>query len=203
VTVTKPGVLAEKATIVNRKSAIANRKSKSPNHRGRETWNSPDTVIPAHPDDPEFFCGGTLARWARAGHRITYQLLTCGDKGFNDSTPAHMSPDALCAIRHEEQIAARSSAWRRRGPTGVAPMAPDPGPPTRAGHCPGHPQIQAGYPCHLRPQALFATAGISDHRAAGGVVLGAGLSSRRRPVFFLNCLKKVTSLTCQRKSGAR
>ncbi len=46
------------------------------------------------------------ARWARAGHHITYQLLTCGDKGFNEFTSAEMTTDALCAIRHAEQIAA-------------------------------------------------------------------------------------------------
>src|SRR5919108_2539900 len=73
-----------------------------------DTWDSPKhiLVVLAHPDDPEFFCGATLALWARAGHRITYQLLTCGDKGFNDSTPPDMTPDALCAIRQEEQVAA-------------------------------------------------------------------------------------------------
>ena len=43
-------------------------------------------VILAHPDDPEFFCGATLARWARAGHEIHYLLITCGDKGFDDPT---------------------------------------------------------------------------------------------------------------------
>jgi len=71
-------------------------------------WPEPQSilVILAHPDDPEFFCGATLARWARAGHRITYHLLTCGDKGFNDSTPPDMTPDDLCRIRHEEQQAA-------------------------------------------------------------------------------------------------
>src|SRR5512134_4185522 len=72
------------------------------------TWAQPRNilVILAHPDDPEFFCGATLARWSRAGHHITYQILTCGDKGFNDFTPADMTTDALCAIRHEEQLAA-------------------------------------------------------------------------------------------------
>ena len=40
------------------------------------------------------------------GHHITYQLLTCGDKGFNDLTTADMTPDVLCALRHEEQQAA-------------------------------------------------------------------------------------------------
>jgi len=61
-------------------------------------------VILAHPDDPEFFCGGTLARWASKGHEIVYCLLTCGDKGANDRA---ITPDDLCTTRvHEQQAAA-------------------------------------------------------------------------------------------------
>lgn len=73
-----------------------------------DSWDSPQNilVILAHPDDPEFFCGATLAKWARAGHNITYLLLTCGDKGFNPTTHPEMTPEKLCAIRHEEQRAA-------------------------------------------------------------------------------------------------
>ena len=41
-------------------------------------------VVLAHPDDPEFFCGGTLTKWANEGHEIAYCLLTKGDKGVND-----------------------------------------------------------------------------------------------------------------------
>src|SRR5512146_891153 len=68
-------------------------------------WESSQNilVILAHPDDPEFFCGATLAKWARAGHNITYHLLTCGDNGWNPKTPDEMTSDALCAIRHDEQ----------------------------------------------------------------------------------------------------
>ncbi len=65
------------------------------------SWEPPQKilVILAHPDDPEFFCGATLARWARAGHEIHYLLLTCGDKGGDpDTTPAE-----LCLSRREEQ----------------------------------------------------------------------------------------------------
>nr|BAL54767.1 LmbE family protein [uncultured Chloroflexota bacterium] len=62
-------------------------------------------VILAHPDDPEFFCGATLARWARAGHIIRYCLLTCGDKGRNAHNE-HIAAEELCALRHEEQRAA-------------------------------------------------------------------------------------------------
>ncbi len=74
-------------------------------------WTSPRRilVVLAHPDDPEFFCGGTLAAWARAGHQIDYYLLTCGDKGYNDTTkPDDIKSDELCALRHREQRAAAS-----------------------------------------------------------------------------------------------
>ena len=56
-------------------------------------------VILAHPDDPEFFCGATLARWARAGHQIHYFLLTNGNKGGGPE----MTPEQLCALRQIEQ----------------------------------------------------------------------------------------------------
>ncbi len=60
-------------------------------------------VIVAHPDDPEFFCGGTIALWARAGMEITYLICTRGDKGSDD--PA-MTPERLAVIREVEQRAA-------------------------------------------------------------------------------------------------
>src|SRR5512138_657541 len=41
-------------------------------------------VIVAHPDDIEFSCAGTMARWARAGARISYVLCTSGDVGIAD-----------------------------------------------------------------------------------------------------------------------
>ena len=56
-------------------------------------------VILAHPDDPEFFCGGTLARWARAGHELHYLLLTNGNKGGGPE----MTTDQLNTIRKLEQ----------------------------------------------------------------------------------------------------
>ncbi len=72
-----------------------------------DSWPTPQEilVILAHPDDPEFFCGATLARWARADHRIRYCLLTCGDKGRNEHN-RHIPAEELCALRHEEQRAA-------------------------------------------------------------------------------------------------
>lgn len=70
-----------------------------------DNWESSQRilVILAHPDDPEFFCGGSIARWTHAGHHVSYCLLTCGDKGTQDRS---ITPDALCSLRQEEQNAA-------------------------------------------------------------------------------------------------
>ena len=40
-------------------------------------------AIVAHPDDIEFTCAGTLARWAKAGTRTIYVLCTSGDVGID------------------------------------------------------------------------------------------------------------------------
>ena len=60
-------------------------------------------VIMAHPDDPEFFCGGTVALWCAAGAEVSYLILTNGNKGSDDPK---MTPEKLTAIRREEQQAA-------------------------------------------------------------------------------------------------
>jgi LmbE family N-acetylglucosaminyl deacetylase len=56
-------------------------------------------VILAHPDDPEFFCGATLAIWAKAGHNIHYFLMTNGNKGGGPD----ITPEQLVPIRQAEQ----------------------------------------------------------------------------------------------------
>lgn len=61
-------------------------------------------VILAHPDDPEFFCGGTIARWTQNGHQVHYCILTRGDKGVSDGRA--VDPQALMAQREIEQRAA-------------------------------------------------------------------------------------------------
>jgi LmbE family N-acetylglucosaminyl deacetylase len=60
-------------------------------------------VLLAHPDDPEFFCGATIARWTRAGHKVVYCLVTCGDKGTKDRS---IESSMLCCTRQAEQQSA-------------------------------------------------------------------------------------------------
>ena len=152
-------------------------------------WDTPKhiLVILAHPDDPEFFCGATLAKWARAGHKITYTLLTCGDKGFNDNTPKEMTSSDLCALRHDEQRAAANvigaqavhfldledgylipSLDLRREVVRVIRRA--------------KPDILVT----CDPQNLFAMYGLNhpDHRAAGQIVLDAVFPAAGNKAFF-------------------
>lgn len=67
-----------------------------------ENWDEQKTilVILAHPDDPDFFCGATIARWTQAGHRVIYCLFTRGDKGSNDPS---VPPHELAILREAEQ----------------------------------------------------------------------------------------------------
>jgi len=60
-------------------------------------------VIFAHPDDAEVQCAGTIALWVEAGKKITYVVLTKGDKGTADPS---MAGEVLAKVRQEEQLKA-------------------------------------------------------------------------------------------------
>ncbi len=61
----------------------------------------PDSAMAifAHPDDIEFSCVGTLARWAKAGAKITYVLCTSGEVGIAE---VGMTKSQAAEIREEE-----------------------------------------------------------------------------------------------------
>ncbi len=144
-------------------------------------------VILAHPDDPEFFCGGTLAKWARAGHEITYFLLTCGDKGFNPATHPEMTPEKLCGIRHAEQ----NNAAKVIGVNSVHFMD------LADGYLVPDLNLRRDIVREIRrfkpdilvtcdPQNLFAQYGINhpDHRYCGQVVLDAVFPAAGNIAYF-------------------
>ena len=60
-------------------------------------------AIAAHPDDIEFGCGGTFAKWARDGCETFHLVCTDGSKGSWD---AARDPTELVATRQAEQRAA-------------------------------------------------------------------------------------------------
>jgi LmbE family N-acetylglucosaminyl deacetylase len=66
-------------------------------------------AIGAHPDDVEFGCGGTLAKWAAAGCTVHHLILTDGSKGT-------WNPEAdVAALAATRQIEQRQAARRLAG----------------------------------------------------------------------------------------
>ena len=60
-------------------------------------------VVAAHPDDAEFGCGATVAKWVQEGSTAFYLICTNGDKGSDEPG---ISPEELAVIREREQRAA-------------------------------------------------------------------------------------------------
>lgn len=78
-------------------------------------------AIVAHPDDIEFSCAGTLARWAHKGTRVSYVICTSGEVGI---AKAGMSRAKAAEIREDEQrqaaeIAGASEVIFLREPDGM------------------------------------------------------------------------------------
>jgi LmbE family N-acetylglucosaminyl deacetylase len=60
-------------------------------------------VVSAHPDDPEFSAGGSVAKLAKDGAQVTYVIVTDGSQGGEDPD---QKDSELANIREKEQRAA-------------------------------------------------------------------------------------------------
>ncbi|MEJ5201508.1 MAG: PIG-L deacetylase family protein [Anaerolineales bacterium] len=77
-----------------------------------QTFFIPESAmaIMAHPDDIEFTCVGTIARWVKAGTRVCYVLCTSGDAGIAEPG---MTRERARNIREAEALAAAEIAGVR------------------------------------------------------------------------------------------
>lgn len=146
-------------------------------------------VVLAHPDDPEFFCGATIAKFAKEGKHIRYCMLTCGDKGSDDPGMTH---DQLCAIRHEEQ----TNAARVLGVTDLVWLNYLDGElvPTLETRLRVAREIRRYQPdivitCDpTRVISAFGTINHPDHRAAGQIALDAIMPGAGNRMYFTELL---------------
>ena len=156
-----------------------------------EGWETPQTIllVLAHPDDPEFFLGGTIARWTALGHTVHYCLLTRGDKGVKDQG---MDPQGLAHLREHEQRCAADSL-------GVGQvvfldyedgyLVPDLS--TRKEVVRAIRQFRPDILVSCDPTQIFGENNINhpDHRAAGQVVVDAFFPAAGNPLYFADLLK--------------
>ena len=63
-------------------------------------------VVVAHPDDCDFGCAATTARWTSMGVDVAYCLVTDGDAGGSDRS---ITRSRMAEIRREEQRAAAAA----------------------------------------------------------------------------------------------
>jgi LmbE family N-acetylglucosaminyl deacetylase len=131
--------------------------------------------VGAHPDDPESGCGGTLARYAAAGHQVAVVYLTRGEAGIQGK-----SHDEAAAIRTREAEAACKILGAR---------------PLFAGQIDGATEVNRERAQALQkllvqeaPDIVFTHWPIDthpDHQAASLLTLRAYLASGRRfPLYF-------------------
>jgi LmbE family N-acetylglucosaminyl deacetylase len=137
-------------------------------------------AIGAHPDDVEFGCGGTFAKWAAAGCEIHHLICTDGSKG---SWSAQEDVAALVATRQDEQRAA-SRALGGRGEVVFLPWVDGE---LEAGL--GQRELVCAWIRRLRPDVVLGHDPWKryrlhpDHRAAGFLAVD-GIVAARDPHFF-------------------
>lgn len=148
-------------------------------------------IVLAHPDDPEFFLGATLARWGGLGHEIHYCLITSGQKGSQD---IYQDPDELAIIRKEEQRCAAKLLHVKNVQFldyMDGELIPDLEMRKRIVRI-----IR-----QIRPQILVTSDPLNifpaenrinhpDHRAAGQVTLDAAFPAAGNPMFFPELIKE-------------
>jgi LmbE family N-acetylglucosaminyl deacetylase len=131
-------------------------------------------VLFAHPDDAEYMCGGTVARWTREGTEVHYVVVTDGSAGSNEPgvTREQMRP-----IREREQRAAAevlgvSSVTILGEVDGHLEVSLD----TRRKVCREVRRLRPDVIVAPDPQRLWSGTGYinhSDHKAAGALALSA------------------------------
>lgn len=136
-------------------------------------------AVGAHPDDIEFGCGATLAKWAEAGCAVHLLVLTDGSKGTWDAT---RDRDDLVEARRVEQRAAADALGAEPPHFGDrADGELDSGLGTRAIVCrvirATQPEVVLGHDPWKRYRIH------PDHRHAGLLTL-EGIVAARDPLFF-------------------
>jgi N-acetylglucosamine malate deacetylase 1 len=131
-------------------------------------------VTGGHPGDPEYGCGGTIARYADLGHEVVLLYLNRGEKDCTGAPPSDAAlprvaeAQAACAILH--------------------------GRPVFAGQCDGHAVVDSAHYAEFhkllqaeQPDVIFThwpIDGHRDHRAISQLTYDSWLHSEKKAAFY-------------------
>ena len=146
-------------------------------------------AIFAHPDDPDFSCAGTVAKWIADGDEVRYVSCTSGDKG---SSELGINPAELSLTRERGQEAAA----KELGVTGC----------TFLRHKDGELEVTRAFRAEIaqllrqfKPDAVVTHDPWQhyqihpDHRAVGQVVVDAVASARDHLYFEYQTLGELNA----------
>jgi len=68
-------------------------------------------AVGAHPDDLEILCGGTLAKYAKQGHKVMMAVLTNGNMGHPDIAPTEMGQIRKKEFENAAAIIGAKTIW--------------------------------------------------------------------------------------------
>lgn len=142
-------------------------------------------AVYAHPDDADVACGGSLARWAKAGGSVHLVVCTDGGKGTSDPTivPGRLAAARLGEVRASSELTGLSSVVNLGFPDGELSDSDE----FRRMLVQQVRSVRPDMVCGHDPTAVFFGRNYvnhRDHRIAGAALLDAVAPAAALPHYF-------------------
>jgi LmbE family N-acetylglucosaminyl deacetylase len=142
-------------------------------------------AVYAHPDDADVACGGTLARWAKAGSAVHLLVCTDGGKGTTDSSvePAELARARASELESSSALIGLTSVENLGFPDGELTDSDD----FRRTLVGRVRALRPDVVCGHDPTAVFfgqAYFNHRDHRIAGAALLDSVAPAAALPHYF-------------------
>ncbi len=142
-------------------------------------------AVYAHPDDADVGCGGTLARWAKAGSAVHLVVCTDGGKGTTDPevVPALLAAERAAELEESSALIGLSSVDNLGFPDGELADSED----FRRTLVRRVRALRPDVVCGHDPTAIFFGRDYfnhRDHRVAGAALLDAVAPASALPHYF-------------------
>lgn len=142
-------------------------------------------AVYAHPDDADVACGGSLARWAKAGAAVHLVVCTDGGKGTTDAAvdPAQLAAERAAELESSSALIGLATVENLGFPDGELPDSDE----VRRTLVERVRALRPDVVCGHDPTAVFFGQDYfnhRDHRIAGAALLDAVAPAAALPHYF-------------------